>query len=263
MFYLGVSTVCISYAPLSRLGNLVSSLPVNRWEFVDDGLHFLCKENLRYVKDLAASSDLMLSLHAPYTSVNIAATNSIVRRFSMNMYRDVVEHARVLNCRYIVFHPGILDAFTYLFKSLAEPIHDSIRFLVELGDLCDAYGIVPLIENMATNRSTIMSVEDFESLFDLSKSFMMALDIPHGILTGNFDSYVRSLKDRIRYLHISSNDGHLDLHWPLNRGELNWVGALERLLKAGVSGPLIIENLSPEDSRVSLNLLEKFFSIHK
>jgi sugar phosphate isomerase/epimerase len=258
-FNIGLSSLCFISKDFDYALNFIASSGISLWEVVDDGLHFLDSNRIKRMLALSSSLNMTLSLHAPYTSVNISASNYRARRFSMDMYRESVEHAHQLGCKFIVFHPGLLDSFTYLFRDLNEPILDGINFLLSIGDLCSDYGITPLIENLATDRSTILKVEDFKSFFSKSNSFKMALDISHAHVMNSFNSYIDSLRDRIAYFHISGNDGLADRHWPLDMGTPFWKDYLKRVFNCNLSGPLIIENLSFSASLKSLNVLKLFF----
>lgn len=257
-FNVGISSLCFISKDFDYVLSSIVSSGISFWEIVDDGLHFLDHNRIKRLLDFSSSFNMVFNLHAPYTSVNISASNYKARRFSMDMYRESVEHAHQLGCKFIVFHPGLLDSFTYLFRDLNEPILDGINFLLSIGDLCSDYGITPLIENLASDRSTILTVEDFKSFFCRSNSFKMALDISHAHVMNSFNLYVYSLRDRIAYFHISGNDGLADRHWPLDRGIPFWKDYLKRIFDCNLRGPLIIENLSFSDSLKSLNVLKLF-----
>ncbi|MCS7366114.1 MAG: sugar phosphate isomerase/epimerase [archaeon GB-1867-035] len=261
-FKVGVSTLFTMNRSIDFLINHIDNELVQLWEFVDDGLHFLQdkEDKLRALSRKARDLDLVLSMHAPYAAVNLSATNPVLRRCNHNITLSCIEHARKLDCKYIVFHPGLRDPFTFLFSDLDEPINESIEFLLKVGDLCSDYGIVPLLENLSTLRATIISPSDFKSFFKLASNFRMVLDIPHSLLTGLFDDYLKHLSEKIVYFHISDNNGKRDLHWGLSRGSLNWRQALEKILGKGLSGPLIIENITLSDVKLSLTALDHFLS---
>ncbi|MCX8169017.1 MAG: sugar phosphate isomerase/epimerase [Candidatus Methanomethylicia archaeon] len=228
------------------------------WEIVDDGPHFLDDNKIKNLLKITSNTNITLSIHAPFTSVNISASNDIVRRFSMKLYLESIEHAHKLGCKYVIFHPGLLDSFTYLFNDLNEPIIEGFYFLLSLGDLCSDYGIIPLLENLATDRSTIMSIHDFKRFFNESRNFMMALDISHAHITGIFYDYLLNFHNRIKYLHISGNDDRIDRHWSLHTGSQYWRSYLKKIFNEGLRCPMIIENLSYNDALKSLYTLSFF-----
>lgn len=262
VFEIGVSTLFTMNMDIDFLINFIDDSLTLFWEFVDDGLHFLQgkDEKLRELSRRVRDMGLTLSMHAPYASVNLSATNPVLRQHNYDITLNCIDHARKLDCKYIIFHPGLKDPFTFLFKDLNEPISDSIDFLIQIGDLCNEYGITPLLENLSTLRATIISPNDFKFFFRLASNFRMVLDIPHSLLTGFFDDYIKLLSDRIVYFHISDNNGKRDLHWALDKGLLNWRKALLRILSEKMSGPLIIENITLNDVKLSLNALVNFLS---
>lgn len=262
VFEVGVSTLFEMNRTIDSLINCLDSDLVHLWEFVDDGLHFLQgkEDKLRELGGRVRDLGLMLSMHAPYAAVNLSATNPVLRKCNHDITLECIDHARKLDCKYIVFHPGLRDPYTFLFRDLDEPINESMEFLLRVGDSCYDYGIIPLLENLSTMRATILSSTDFKFFFKMASSFRMVLDIPHSLLTGLFDDYLKDLSERIIYFHISDNNGKRDLHWALDRGSLNWCRALKKILGKGLSGPLIIENLSLSEVKLSLNALERFLN---
>jgi len=261
MFKIGISSLCFISHDFKIFTDFLRSSNICFWEIVDDGLHFLDSNRISLLLDAVSSINVTFSLHAPYSSVNISATNWKVREFSMNVYMESVEHAHSLGCKYIVFHPGLFDSFSYLFDDLKKPmIMEGVDFLLSIGDKCASYGITPLLENLATDRSTILSVDNFKDFFNRSGKFMMALDISHAHIMGMFDEYLSSFHDKIKYFHISGNDGKVDRHWSLNSGSQYWKEYLKKIIYYGLNGnPMIIENLSYIESLKSLNILDLFF----
>ncbi|MEM3541936.1 MAG: sugar phosphate isomerase/epimerase family protein [Candidatus Methanomethylicia archaeon] len=259
MFNIGVSSLCFISKDFEVFIDSLKFSNIRFWEIVDDGPHFLDLNKISLLLNAISSEDIIFSLHAPYTSVNISATNYKVRKFSMDVYIESVEHAHAIGCKYIVFHPGLLDSFSYLFNDLRDSVIESIYFLLSLGDKCASYGITPLLENLATERSTILSINSFKDFLSKSSKFMVALDISHAHVMGLFNGYLNNLHNRIAYLHISGNDDKADRHWPLNVGSQYWRGYLKEILNFGFNCPLIIENLSYFDALKSLDILKSFF----
>ncbi|MCS7368169.1 MAG: hypothetical protein NDF57_00390 [archaeon GBS-70-058] len=67
-----------------------------------------------------------------------------------------------------------------------SPIVDRINFLLSIGDLCSDYRI---IENLATDRSTILTVGDFKDFFYKSNSFKDGIRISYVHVMISFFSY--------------------------------------------------------------------------
>ncbi len=260
-FKIGISTLCTLNKPLKTLISLMKEKSMHLWEFVDDGIHFIKNQNnLLLLKEITKNYNIELTIHAPYAAINISATNPLSRKFSYNMLLKTIDHARELNCKYIVFHPGLRDAFTYIFTDLTEPIKESINLLIQIGDLCSQYGITPLLENLSTYRATILTSNEFKEFFKQSNKFKMVLDIPHAHITKLFENYLLNLNDYIEYFHISDNNGEKDMHWALDKGVLDWRNALNKIKNKGLSGPIIIENLSWNDVQISLNALNNYLT---
>jgi len=261
---IGISTLFALNRPLKKLPELLDRVlkefDVDIVEYVDDGPHYIRDDEcLSFIREMRSQLGIELSMHAPYAAVNIAATNPLSRSFSWKIVLESVEHARKLDCKFLVIHPGLKDAFTYIFAELREPILESIAFLARVKDMCMDYGITPLIENLSSHRAVLMSPSDFKKFFGAVNGFRMALDIPHAVIAGLLTNYIECLSDHIRYLHLSNNDGKRDMHWPLTKGVLDWKRILKSINDLLPNADIVvIENLSISDVKSSLLALKYF-----
>lgn len=251
---LGVSTLCSLSLRFEDAIRAVASMNCDRWEVVDDGPHFLTPERRSFLKSAARDAGVKLSLHAPYASVNIAASNPFAREGSWKAVLESVEHARSLDCDFIVLHSGIRDAITFCFPEVDEPGRACFEFLVRVSETCSSYGVTPLVENLVTERAYWNTPDELAELIEASGA-KLALDIPHAALLGHLDALISKLGSEIAYVHVSDNNLNYDEHLALGSGRLEWRVAIERLLARGFSGPIVVENLKPSDAAKSVEVL--------
>ena len=88
--------------------------------------------------------DLKFSVHAPFSSINIAETSEEIRRFFVNFLISSLRRAYEIEAEAFVLHPGRLTPFTFSFPELAKEA--SFKSLEELLDEAENLGILSCIE---------------------------------------------------------------------------------------------------------------------
>lgn len=106
-------------------------------------------------------------------------------------------------------------------------------------------GVVFCVENVYEWTPGAMGdrFKDFESLFGHidSKTLGMTFDTGHALITGNITEWIEVFGKRVRHVHLHSNDTTADQHRGLGHGDLDWEGAVGKLLELGFRGPFNLE----------------------
>jgi sugar phosphate isomerase/epimerase len=255
----GYSTLCLQGHPFKDLKAYLSRCPNSVCEILNDGLHLLNRGRARLLKSIGSSYGLEYTMHLPFAHLNYAVANASLRRATQRIIIKALEHAFELECTCAVVHSGQTDPLSQVFfPDVARKYY--LEFLEELGERGADYGIKMLIENNVAVSYFIHSIEEMERFLaeNLSRGFSMALDIGHAFITNDLDDYVRRLPRAIHYIHLHDNLGKQDNHLALDKGSINWRGALEGLIANGFNGIIVVENLSWEDAAISLSLLGGF-----
>ena len=149
------------------------------WELVQEGTQCLTDENLPKVKDVADTTNLKLSIHLPFSDMNLAGLNpgihgEVMRqmKYYLHMASDLVDVA--------VLHPGYLSPYG---SKLPEKAWDtSIWSLQELCDFAADHGITIAVENMPNYRKIFGCYPD--EMLDMieqagRENMGMTLDVGH------------------------------------------------------------------------------------
>jgi len=255
---IGVSTLCFINKDFDHVLTFLTEQFDVLWEILDDGNHFLNDERISKLKKLHKDKKIEFSLHTPYASTNISATNPVMRQYSQKLIIDSIDHARKLECKYVILHPGGADVLASIVSNKDEIKEITLSYFEQITTICQEQGIVPLVENMASSRMLLRKTKEIQELINNIKSLRIAFDIGHAFIVNELDTMALRLFKKIDYLHISDNDGLSDKHWALDKGKVPWRKVLDFFRNHNFNGPLVIENLSWSDAKASLTVLKSY-----
>ncbi|MEJ5293449.1 MAG: sugar phosphate isomerase/epimerase family protein [Candidatus Methanosuratincola sp.] len=207
--------------------------------------------------DLGSAWDVRYTVHAPIIDLNIASASEKVRRLSMELVRESVDHARELGALLLVVHPGSFPP-----DGRGDPETHWRLNLESLSEICGYASrerVVVCLENMpAGSRLFFQTPGEFLRASEEGMDFQVALDLGHAHtrhLTGEFLSL---LKGRLRHLHLHDNMGDVDSHLPVDRGTIDW-----RLVKSEIGSAsltAVVEANTPHEALESLAAARQVFS---
>jgi sugar phosphate isomerase/epimerase len=172
--------------------------------------------------------------------VNLASCNDDIYQTSINHYKDCIEMLKRLDCKVLSVHAGFLVevGVNEVGKQLnsmivydEEKAYDRFCTAYEyIEKLCSKNGIKIYLENnvlstenyKAFHYHNYMMMTDYESIMKMKNQldFDLLLDLGHlhvSAHTLNLDYAVEctKLKELVRWIHISENNGIFDEHKPL------------------------------------------------
>lgn len=209
------------------------------WEIVQEGLQTLHNGNLAKVREVRDTTDLKITMHLPFSDMNLAGLNDGIRNEALRqMYRclelgnEIVELA--------VVHPGYLSPYGSQVPERAWRTHiESIRHVC---DTAEKYGIMIAVENMPEMPYILGKYPDemLRTLEEVDRDNLgMTLDVGHANTAGVVDEFLEKCKEHILHMHIHDNHGISDEHLPLGRGTVQWKKVMESL--KGYNGRLVTE----------------------
>ena len=248
-----VSTLIIYKKKSSDLIETVKeNSEISRWEIIDEGFHSLNGNRIKHLKTISSTRKVEYSVHAPFSSVNIAETNPDLRNKFIKILKQSLERAFKLEAKMCVIHPGRLSPFTYYFPEEARRAH-----LISLKALCkdaENLGIYLTLENMAGPYDLFRNVEDGIELLKDIENIGFCLDIGHANLTRSLDQFVKKLP-QIRHIHIHDNTGKEDTHLPIGQGNVRWKNVIKQLNRIEYEGWLVAENYELSNALKTLEYL--------
>jgi len=228
----------------------VESLGFDFVELVSEWPNFLTRENWKPYADVLASFKLEVTIHAPFSDVNIGSLNERIRGASLEVLREALEVASHLNALVVTVHPGHCSPASRRFHDDYNRVHKAS--LRELERCSEEFGIVVGIENMP--RFPILDAQTPERLKELLEETELGvtLDVGHLNTVGlPLERFFELLGKRIVHAHLHDNNGGGDEHLPLGTGTVPWREVLSRI--GDVTMALEVSSL--DDARASLAFL--------
>ena len=92
-----------------RLGDLTKILENNQgianWEIIDEGFHGLSEEKIKDLREIALTHSLRYSVHAPFSNINLAETDPILRNMFIEFVEKSLMRAYRLEAEFFVIYP--------------------------------------------------------------------------------------------------------------------------------------------------------------
>jgi len=245
---LGISTLFCLSKPLpdaiKRLEHL-NRIGVSHVEVVDDGPHELSVRRVGMLRRAFLDRNISLSVHAPFTDINIASISPVIRSAVMKRLRKSIEISVQLDPECWVFHPGIRSAIGDALKGLDWKIN--LKSTCELLDLAGKYGLRIAIENVPDPFPFLLKrVEDFERFYGVLNAYGselgIAFDIGHAHINGQVDKFIERFGSRIIHIHVHDNDGSADTHLGIGFGSIDWADVIRAIKEINYRGALVIES---------------------
>lgn len=171
------------------------------------------------------------SLHAPFWDLNLGTKNPMIKDVTMKTFNYAYEVAKVLGCTEIVVHNGFVPNTSFYDGWVRNATSFWKEFFVDKDD-----SITMMIENQCEEDSEVLKMQ-IDSVND--PKLKICLDIGHAHANSNMgvEDWIKTLGDRIGYLHLHNNYGKLpgrpsymnDEHLGLNMGTMDIAKVLELL----------------------------------
>jgi sugar phosphate isomerase/epimerase len=221
------------------------------WEIVGEGVHTITdiKEELAR---LMPSYNLQLSLHAPFSDVNIGSFNTKIREEALRQVIEAVHVAADLGMKTVTVHPGFLSPISFPDpQKVIEITRDSVR---HIDSSIQGLPIKVGIENMPDMVVTTCRKPDDLAYVIEGTRIGLCFDVGHANTTGQTENFYR-MKDKFVNVHLHDNDGRNDYHMPLGEGTVDFDSVLGEL--SDYSGTFVLEARSWEDTLTGKRYLEK------
>lgn len=237
----------IEYIEISGLGSLIDKetrqLNLSTKEL---------KKRMAEIKAIADEEGIKIwSLHMPYgKEEDISVLNEVVRKQVVDIHKQIIKQAIVLNPQIILFHPS-----WYLgLNEREERIQQLIKSVEVLNKEVKEIGAKMVIENMLgpkllksaeQERPLCRSVEETIGIMDrLPKDVFAAVDMNH---IKSPEKLVLALGNRLKSVHIADGDGLGERHYfPCSgEGKNDWNAIISALYKVGYEGAFMYESKYP------------------
>ncbi|HDR73921.1 MAG TPA: sugar phosphate isomerase/epimerase [Methanoculleus sp.] len=227
------------------------------WEISADGNYRMDNpDNVERIREVLGSTTLDVSVHAPYSDLNLASLNYPIYRESIRQMSRCVEAAAEFTDR-VTIHPGYLSPAAKLVPEHVWDLHKAA--LAEIGAVARDVGVLATLENMPDIPNFFCQVPD--ELFGMADGIEgvgITLDVGHAHTMGMVDAFLRRIGE-VDHVHIHDNDGTRDAHLALGEGTIDWKDVGSRVA-ASYSGICVVEGRNLDEARTSLEAFRGWFS---
>ena len=142
---------------------LVQDTKYRNWEIIDEGFHSLDSDRIEILKDIGSTYNVKYSVHAPFSSINIAEPDPRLSRFFTSFLEDSLQGSYTLGAEYFIIHPGRLTPFTRFFPE--KGFSTLVTVLNQLLDTSKNLGvkIIWIMDLLREKGIEIRKIEDKEN----------------------------------------------------------------------------------------------------
>nr|WP_319377742.1 sugar phosphate isomerase/epimerase family protein [uncultured Methanoregula sp.] len=226
------------------------------WEIVADGNYRLddpaCMQRIR---DVIGSTNLGVTVHAPYGDLNLATLNDPIWRESVRQICTCIEHASELTDR-VTIHPGYMSPVG---KLMPEKIWNLQKeALRQIGRCALEHGVLACLENMIGIKEFLCRFpEELMGMTDGIEGIGMTFDFGHANTVGKVNEFLPHV-GKANHIHIHDNHGVSDEHLTLGDGTIPWK-TVGKSIAAHYSGIVVIEGRSIPEAKRSLAVFRECF----
>ncbi|MBS3968834.1 MAG: sugar phosphate isomerase/epimerase [Clostridia bacterium] len=196
-----------------------------------------------------------ITIHGPYMDLNPISMDTRVRELTLERYLQAVEIAKVFDSRWIVIHTYFSQIHNQESWYQDYWIEENLKFWEKVIPVLEKEKKTIVLENVFdVNPSTIKELVDGLG----SEFFKACLDVGHCNVFSeeSIKTWLEVLGERLRYLHLSDNNGKRDNHLPIGSGSIDFQEIVNNLPKNRKDLIVISEAFcSPEEEIAGFNVL--------
>ena len=226
------------------------------WEVMADGASSFERPGVvQEVTEIAASTRLSLSVHAPYSDLNLASLNHPIWRESVRQVIACIDGAAGLADR-VTVHPGYLSPLGKLLPDRVWALQKSA--LTEIGAHAADRGLRVFLENMGGLKEVLCRFpEEILGMIEGVDGIGFTLDIGHAHTVGKVGEFLGVLPSA-NHIHVHDNHGTADQHLALGEGTIPWE-EVGRAVARDYQGIVVVEGRSLGEAEKSLAVFRRCF----
>jgi sugar phosphate isomerase/epimerase len=236
----------------------LEDLGYSGWEIVNEGRQRLTPENQAEAKQIAETTDLVITIHLPYSDLNLASMNQPIWEETVRQMKACLSLACDF-ARLAVVHPGHLSPL-----GMQMPDAAWSQNVTGIRQICDHAADLDMkiaVENMVNMPALLgRHPEEIAGILETvdRENVGFIFDVGHANTNGNVENFLK-LKDIMIHAHMHDNHGERDEHLPIGNGTVPW-----NKVAAGLKdykGRIVTESRSLEEGQRSVNRLKKLMNL--
>lgn len=226
------------------------------WEVVADGRYrFDDRDAFHQITATLSTSDLDVTVHAPYSDLNLASLNYPIWRESIRQICTCITRSAEIT-DIVTIHPGYISPVGKLVPEKAWELQKTA--LCEIGSCALDNGVLACLENMGGIRDFLCQFpEEITGMTEGIDGIGLTFDLGHANTVGKVREFL-SIVERADHLHVHDNGGAHDEHLALGDGTIDWEYAGGEV-RERYSGIVVIEGRTMEEAARSMMAFRKWF----
>src|SRR6056297_1182040 len=235
---IGMAGVAVLLSPVAEAVKTAIDLGYDAIELSGEFPQCICDDisadQRRQVRALVEDSGIRLAVHAPFTSLNIAALNPGIRAESIRQTKAAIDMCADMGGDLVTVHNGsyvVSRRFRKKVPQVAEIQWDyNLDALRQAAGRADERGVSLCLENIGFESGTIdHTVDDLLAIREAvgSPALWFCVDIGHARLNGELDDVMTRLVPLARQIHFADNFGKRDDHVIIGEGNFDYLPYLD------------------------------------
>lgn len=220
--------------PFNKISKMIVS-EFKHWEIICEGTLDIKDIELELM-DLLSTEIITVSIHAPFSDLNIASLNERIRTLSVDIILGAINVAAELDIELITIHPGLFSPYGLLLKDRVKKTN--IESIIEIAQVASDNGICLGIENMPFPNWTLgTDPRDIKYILDTLNNAGLkypdvgfTFDIGHAHTSDTLSGFLKKyFISHLVNIHVHNNNGRRDEHLPLNKGTIDIKSVLQKI----------------------------------
>lgn len=256
-------TITLSFSSSSKVWDDISWIHgiedagYRGWEIVADGNYRLdSPERVRIIDEAITSTNLSITVHAPYSDLNLATLNYPIWRESIRQICTCIVQASAWTDR-VTFHPGYMSPVGKMMPERSwQHQKDALQ---EIGRVAEDHGVLACLENMISIKEFLC--RDPGEIFGMTEGIAgigVTIDFGHANTTGLVNEFLPYIP-HASHMHIHDNFGEHDDHLAIGKGNIDWT-LVGPAIARGYSGTLVVEGRSIDEGSASLRVVREWLA---
>ncbi len=226
------------------------------WELMSDGNYRLDDPAaFARIKEVLASTNLRVTVHAPFGDLNLATLNDPIYRESIRQVCSCIHYASQLT-DIVTIHPGYLSPIGKLMPQKVWNLQkDALR---EIGKVAADHNVTACLENMIGVKEFLCRFpEELIGMTEGIEGIGMTFDFGHANTVGKVAEFLPHVGSAT-HIHVHDNHGESDEHLALGGGTIDWTVAGKEIARR-YNGIAVVEGRSLAEGKKSLEVFRKCF----
>ncbi|MDD1722636.1 MAG: sugar phosphate isomerase/epimerase family protein [Methanothrix sp.] len=236
----------------------LKDLGYSGWEIVNEGRQKLTAESLVQAREIVETTDLVITIHLPYSDLNLASVNQPIWEETVRQMKSCLDLAGEFS-RLAVLHPGHFSPLGMHMPDAAWS--QSILGIQQVSDHAAELDMKVAVENMV-NMPAILGRRPEEVMGIIEtvdrENVGFIFDVGHANTNGNVEDFLK-YSSRMIHVHVHDNHGDRDEHLPVGNGTVPWKKVAQAL--RDYEGRIVTESRSLEEGQRSVVRLKKLMGV--